>query len=87
MLRPFTSDIQVYSPHMPDNIFSDHGVKRLDSLEELFATSDVVVELAALTPENHHIIDEKILRLIRPGGVFVNVARHIQPAAAGRRLD
>src|SRR5882757_8233766 len=75
MLRPFTSDIQVYSPHMPDNIFSDHGVKRLDSLEELFATSDVVVELAALTPENHHIIDEKILRLIRPGGVFVNVGR------------
>ena len=75
MLRPFTSDIQAYSPHISDNVFSDLGVKRLQSLEELFATSDVVVELAALTPENHHIIDEKILRLIRPGGVFVNVGR------------
>jgi phosphoglycerate dehydrogenase-like enzyme len=75
MLRPFTADLQAYSPHVPDNIFADLGVKRVTSLEELFATSDVVVELAALTPENHHLVDEKILRLIPVGGVFVNVGR------------
>jgi phosphoglycerate dehydrogenase-like enzyme len=75
MLRPFTSEIQAYSPRVPEAIFADLGVKRAQSLEELFATSDVVVELAALTPENHHIVDEKILRLIPAGGVFVNVGR------------
>lgn len=75
MLRPFTSEIQSYSPRVPENIFTNLGVKRLGSLGELFATSDVVVELAALTPENHHLVDESILRLIRPGGVFVNVGR------------
>src|SRR5271170_6673223 len=53
MLRPFTSRIQAYSPSMPDGIFSSLGVNRLATLEELFAESDVVVELAAATPENH----------------------------------
>lgn len=75
MLRPFTSDIRAFSPRVPGNIFAEHGVKPVPTLEELFSTSDVVVELAALTPENHHIVDEKILRLIPEGGVFVNVGR------------
>jgi phosphoglycerate dehydrogenase-like enzyme len=75
MLRPFTSQIQAFSPSMPDAIFSSLGVKRLDSLEELFAKSDVVVELAAATPENYHIVTEGHLRLIPEGGVFVNVGR------------
>jgi phosphoglycerate dehydrogenase-like enzyme len=75
MLRPFRTDIQAYSPHVPQNIFSDLGVKRLHSLEELFRTSDIVVELAALTLENHHVVDEKLLRLIPAGGVFVNIGR------------
>ena len=75
MLRPFTSRIQAYSPSVPDEFFSGLGVARLASLEELFAQSDVVVELAAATPENHHVVTEGLLRMIPEGGVFVNVGR------------
>lgn len=75
MLRPFTSQIQAYSPRVPDAVLSKFGVKRLTSLKALFAESDVVVELAAATPENYHIVTEKHLRLIPDGGVFVNVGR------------
>jgi phosphoglycerate dehydrogenase-like enzyme len=75
MLRPFTSQIQAYSPSVPDTVFSGLGVKRLRSLEDLFAKSDVVVELAAATPENYHIVTESHLRTIPEGGVFVNVGR------------
>ncbi len=75
MLRPFTSDIQAYSPRVPDNILAGHGVRRLHSLDDLFATSDVVVELAAGTPENIHLVQEAHLRMIPEGGVFVNVGR------------
>lgn len=75
MLRPFTSRIQAYSPNMPDVIFSSLGVKRLASLEELFAESDVVVELAAGTAENYHLVTERHLRMIPEGGVFVNAGR------------
>ena len=75
MLRPFTSQIQAFSPNMPETAFYSLGVKRLASLEELFAESDVVVELAAATPENHHIVTENHLRMIPKGGVFVNIGR------------
>lgn len=75
MLRPFTSRIQAYSPSVPHEFFSGLGVARLASLEELFAQSDVVVELAAATPENHHVVTEGLLRMIPEGGVFVNVGR------------
>ena len=75
MLRPFTSQIHAYSPSVPDAVFSNLGVKRISSLEELFAESDVVVELAAATPENYHVVKERHLRMIPEGGVFVNVGR------------
>ena len=75
MLRPFTQIIQSYSPHVPDELFKQAGVTRVHSLEQLFATSDVVVELAAAIPENHHIVTEKLLRAISDGGVFVNLGR------------
>lgn len=75
MLRPFTTNIQAYSPHVPDAVFAQHGVRRMPSLEQLFTTSQVVVELAAATPGNYHIVTEELLRAIPAGGVFVNVGR------------
>jgi phosphoglycerate dehydrogenase-like enzyme len=75
MLWPFTSQVQAHSPNVPDAIFSRLGVKRLATLEELFAESDVVVELAAATPENYHVVTESHLRRIPEGGVFVNIGR------------
>jgi phosphoglycerate dehydrogenase-like enzyme len=75
MLRPFTNTIRAYSPRIPDEMFARYGVARVRSLEELFSTSDVVVELAAATPENYHLVTESHLRMIPEGGVFVNVGR------------
>ena len=75
MLRPFTSQIHAFSPRVPDSIFSDLEVSRCPSLEALFSTSDIVVELAAATPENRQIVTESLLRSIPQGGVFVNVGR------------
>jgi phosphoglycerate dehydrogenase-like enzyme len=75
MLRPFTDRITAFSPRVPDEVLHKHGVTRAGSLEELFSKSDVVVELAAATPETFHIVKEEHLRLIPDGGVFVNVGR------------
>jgi phosphoglycerate dehydrogenase-like enzyme len=75
MLRPFTPHIQAFSPHVPEQVFEKLAVQRADSLESLFATSDVVVELAAATPKNQHLVSERLLRLMPEGGLFVNVGR------------
>src|SRR3546814_872773 len=37
--------------------------------------SDLVILTCALTPENHHLLNEKTLREIKPGAMIVNVAR------------
>lgn len=75
MLRPFTSSIQTYSPRVPDSILAQHGVRRCGSLEELFSSSDILVELAAATPANFHAVKEMHLRMLPDDGVFVNVGR------------
>jgi phosphoglycerate dehydrogenase-like enzyme len=75
MLRPFTDQIQTFSPRVPDEILAKCGVSRAHSLEELFSQCEVVIELAAATPENYRMVKESHLRLIPEGGVFVNVGR------------
>ena len=75
LLQPFGGRISAYSPSVPDEIFAAHGVERCTSLEKLFADNDVIIELAAYSPKNHHIVTEKLLRSIKPGGAFVNIGR------------
>lgn len=75
LLRPFDVGISAFSPSVSDDVFANHGVAKCNSLPELFSGSDVIVGLAPGTPQNHHIVNEEILRMIRPGGVFVNVGR------------
>ena len=43
--------------------------------EELLRVSDVVSFHTALTPETHHLLDEKHLALMKQGAVVVNTSR------------
>ena len=75
LLRPFGVEISVCAPETDPELYATHGARPTATLEELFARSDVIVELAPLIPETAGIVTERLLRLIRPGGVFVNVGR------------
>lgn len=75
LLQPFQVRLETYSPSVPDSLLREFGVLRSPSLEHLFAQNDVIVELAALTPRNHHLVTESLLRLIPQDGVFVNIGR------------
>lgn len=48
---------------------------RDDPLEELLTTADVVSLHCPLTPETHHLIDEKALAAMESSAVLVNTAR------------
>lgn len=52
---------------------SDHPKCR--SFDELIAESDIVVVLVPLTGETRHLIDARALAAMKPGVVFINVAR------------
>jgi D-3-phosphoglycerate dehydrogenase len=58
-------------------------------LGELLARSDVVLPLAASTPDTLHLIDADALSVMRPGALLVNVSRGelIDEAAAAAALD
>ncbi|MEN9401457.1 MAG: D-3-phosphoglycerate dehydrogenase [Verrucomicrobiota bacterium] len=75
LLRPFQVTLSSFAPDITPEIESAQGIRRASSLESLFADNDIIVELAPLTPATTGIVKESHLRLIRPGGVFVNVGR------------
>lgn len=75
LLEPFGTRVQVFAPDVDAATETAWGIRRAASLEALFADNDIIVELAPLIPETVGIVTEKLLRLIRPGGVFVNVGR------------
>ncbi len=75
LLRPFNVTITSFAPDLTRQIEARHGISRAPSLEALFAENDIIVELAPLNSHTEGAVQEKHLRLIRPGGVFVNVGR------------
>jgi len=75
LLKPWGCPVTVFAPDATADLARAHGVERAASLETLFSENQIIVELAPLIPATTGIIDEKMLRLIRPGGVFINVGR------------
>jgi len=75
LMKPFDCRIWAYSPSVPDELFAEYGVGRCNSLEELFSSNQIIVELAPLKPENVGLVTEELLNRIQPGGVFVNTGR------------
>lgn len=75
LLDPFRCDVCAFSLGVPATLFARHGVRRASSLEELFSWADIVIEAEAATSVNHHSVTEMLLRRLRPGSLFVNIAR------------
>ena len=72
LVAPFAPRLQAFDPFAGRD---GAGVEFVDSLENLFAGNDAIVDFCALTGETRGIVTEKLLRLLPRGGVFVNVAR------------
>ncbi|MCF7687396.1 MAG: hydroxyacid dehydrogenase [Cephaloticoccus sp.] len=75
LIQPFNCTVSVLAPDFDATAAQQSGATPAASLEALFAENDVIIELAPLNPVTAGTVTESHLRLIRPGGVFVNVAR------------
>lgn len=75
LLKPWECPITAFAPDLTAELARAYGIERAGSLEALFAQNEIIVELAPLIPATTGIVTEALLRLIRPGGVFVNVGR------------
>jgi phosphoglycerate dehydrogenase-like enzyme len=70
LLEPFGTSNFAADPYRAPN-----GQATLIELDELLRTCDIVVITAALTPQTRGLIDRRRIELMRPGAIFVNVAR------------
>jgi phosphoglycerate dehydrogenase-like enzyme len=75
LLEPFNVELSAFSPSVPDETFEQLNIRRSESLEDLFATADVLVELAPGKPDNYHLVGDDLLNLLPQNAVFVNVGR------------
>lgn len=72
MLKPFRAVIRVYDPFC--TTFPE-GVEVVESLDELFETSQAIVLHAGLTDQTRGIIDARLLAKLPKYGVVINTAR------------
>ncbi|MGC2289295.1 MAG: hydroxyacid dehydrogenase [Thermoplasmata archaeon] len=70
-LRPFGPSIVAFDPLLPRS----PDETPLVPLDDLLSRSDVISLHAALTPENHHLLNAERLARLRPGAYVINVAR------------
>lgn len=74
MLKPFKVSIKLYSKHTSDEKAAEMGVQKAD-LEEIFSTCDVISVHSAKSPENHHLVNDALLGLMKNDALLVNTAR------------
>lgn len=73
IMAGFGCRIVAYDPY-PNQVCLDLGVEYVD-LPALFGTSDIVTLHTPLTPETHHLIDDKTVGMMKPGVMIVNTSR------------
>lgn len=85
ILRAMGLDVVVADPYV------DAGTDGFEacSFDELLSRADIVMPLAASTPETENLIDAEALARMRPGAVLVNVSRGelLDEEAVGAALE
>lgn len=74
MLKPFHNSIKVFSRHIGQEELDRFQMKKA-GLEEIFSTCDIISIHSGMTPENHHLITEELLRKMKKGALLINTAR------------
>jgi D-3-phosphoglycerate dehydrogenase len=72
VLKGFTCEIQYYDPYLQQ---SPNPAYTACSLEDVFATSDIVSIHLPVTANTIGLIDERLLGLMKPDAILVNSAR------------
>ncbi|HEV2122340.1 MAG TPA: NAD(P)-dependent oxidoreductase, partial [Chloroflexota bacterium] len=75
LLKGFDVDILVFDPYLSEERAAELGVRRAETVDELFESCDVVSNHAPTTPETNGMIGAAQLAKLRDGALFVNTAR------------
>jgi D-3-phosphoglycerate dehydrogenase len=71
----FDMKVLGFDPFVDRDRMAKMGVEKVDDIETILRTADVVSLHLPLTPETHHLIGHDQLRLMRKTAVLINAAR------------
>ena len=74
LLMPFTKNINIYDPWVPNKIIKKAGFKPIN-LNKMFSDCEIIYILATITTKNKNLIDKKLLNRMKPKSVFVLMSR------------
>ncbi|MEE8602008.1 2-hydroxyacid dehydrogenase [Euzebya tangerina] len=73
LMRGFHCEVLAYDPYPNDEVVRLRGT--YVELDELFERSKVISLHCPLTPDTHHLVDERRLKLLPEGALVVNTSR------------
>jgi len=74
--RGFDMDIKVYNrSSVAQPVLDEYNATQLDSLDELFSQSDYISLHCPGGAENTHLVNQRLLGLMKPSGFLINTAR------------
>ena len=73
--KAFDMDVVFYDPHKPNGSELALGIRRADSLDDLFGQSDIVSVHTPLEPATRNLINAEVLATSKPGLILINTAR------------
>lgn len=81
--------VVAFDPFAPDECFEQNGVEKMETLDELLQTADMISLHTPLTPDTRHMIGEREFKLMKRNACLVNTGRGglIHEAAAAAALQ
>ncbi|MCI6854097.1 MAG: C-terminal binding protein [Firmicutes bacterium] len=75
LMKEFGMKVIAYDPFLPADVFIEYGVKRAESLEELFAACNMISLHTPLTPKTEGMIGYDLMAKMPEGGILINTSR------------
>lgn len=72
-----------YDPYVPDEVFDKLGIRRADTIQEVFSGSDAVSNHIANLPQTREILRYKHFSAMPEYGAFINTGRNAQVHVPG----
>ncbi|MCL2684735.1 MAG: phosphoglycerate dehydrogenase, partial [Synergistaceae bacterium] len=73
--RAFGMEVMAYDPYVPDKRASELGFEKISDFPGALSLADVVTIHVPITNETHCVLNEKMLRAMKPGSYLINCAR------------
>jgi D-3-phosphoglycerate dehydrogenase len=67
--------VYVFDPYLDSEAISEWGATYLEDLINLASKVDILSIHTPLTPETHHLINQDVIRSMKPGAILINAAR------------